>query len=162
MATLLQNLSQFNQTPMLGQLDWTVNQNVVPVRLDPAYAGGLPLVAGQVFILANVAGEVPVVTPQADATVTPYGVMPHNMKRDTIVAGDYFDLALAGSTIYLQTSAAIARGAKVLNDPAGPRIATLAGGSVNASLGTMIDKPGAADVLARVYINPEDPLVAGY
>lgn len=161
MAELTQNLSQFKQSPLVGQLDWTVNNNVVPVRLDPAYAGGLPLVAGQVFVLANVVGEVPVVTPQADATVTPYGVMIHTMKRDTILAGAYFDLALQGSTIYLQSSAAIARGAKVQNDPAGPRVATLVA-NTNASLGLCIDKPSAADQPVRVYIQPEDIKVAGY
>lgn len=161
MAELTQNLSQFKQAPLVGQLDWTVNQNVVPVRLDPAYAGVLPLVAGQVFVLVDVVGEVPVVTPQVDATVTPYGVMVHTMKRDTILAGDYFDLALAGSTIYLQTSAAIARGAQVQNDPAGPRVATLVA-NTNAQLGICIDKPAAADVVTRVFIQPLDIKVAGY
>lgn len=161
MSVLTQNVSQFNQTPLVGQLDWTVNQNVVPVRLDPAYAGAIPLVAGQAFKLADVVGEVPVVTPVTAATDTPYGVMVHTMKRDTIVAGDYFDLALAGSTIYLQASAAIARGAKVQITPTGPTVQTLIGGT-NAQLGICLDKPAAADALTRVFIQPLDILTANY
>lgn len=162
MTENVQNLNQFKQTPLVGQPDWTVNQNIVPVRLDPAYAGSLPLVAGQAFRLIDVAGPVPTVTPVADATVTPWGVMVHSMKRDTIVAGAYFDLALNGSTIWMQVSAAIARGAKVQIDPLGPTVSTLTALPTNASLGYTIDKPTAANAMTRVYLQPLDPNLSAY
>jgi hypothetical protein len=162
MSELTQNASQFLQTALVGQQDWTVNNNIVAVRIDPAYAGGLPLVAGQAFKITDVAGGTPIVIPVADATNTPDGVAIHTMKRDTFIAGDYIELALVGSVVYMQTSAAIARGAKVQVDPTGPTISTLTSYPTNASLGKMLDKPTGTGQLARVYINPQDPNTAAY
>jgi len=162
MSELSQNLSQFKQSALVGQQDLTVNNNIVAVRIDPAYSGNLPLVAGQAFRLIDVAGGVPIVTPVADATITPYGVAIHTLKRDTFLAGDYIELALQGSVVYMQTSAAIARGAKVQVDPTGPTISTLTSLPTNASLGVCLDKPTATGQLARVSINPLDPNLSAY
>jgi hypothetical protein len=162
MSQNVQNLNQFKQTPVIGQPDWTVNQNIVPVRIDPAYVGALPLVAGQAFKLLDSAGPVPVVTPVTAATDTAWGVAVHSMKRDTFAAGEYIDLALVGSTLYMQASAAIARGAKVQIDPTGPTVATLTNLATNASLGYTVDKPSAAGSMCRVYVNPLDPNLSAY
>ncbi len=162
MSEVTQSVSQFKQIALVGQQDWTVNNNIVPVRIDPNYGGSLPLVAGQAFRILDATGEVPVVTPVADATVTPYGVAVHTMKRDTFAIGDYIDLALVGSVVYMQTSAAIARGAKVQIDPTGPTVSTLVSLPTNASLGICIDKPAASGALARIQLNPLDPNLSAY
>ncbi len=162
MSELTQNLSQFKQSALVGQQDLTVNNTIISVRINPAYVGGLPLVAGQAFKLVDVAGQIPVVEPVADATETPYGVAIHTMKRDTYLAGDVIDLAASGSVVYMQTSAAIARNARVQVDPTGPTISTLTALPTNASLGLMLDKPTGANQLARVQITPLDKNTAAY
>lgn len=161
MATLNQNLNQFRQTAMKGQQDLTVNNNIKVVRINPAYAGTDPLVAGQAFKLVNVAGEVPIVEPAA-VTEQAYGVAIHTMRKDTFLAGDYIELACKGSVVYLQTSAAVARGAKVQNAIATATVATLASLATNCQIGIMLDKPTAADQLARVEIDPQDPNLSAY
>lgn len=162
MAEVKQNLNQFKQTPLVGQPDLTVNQNIVPARILATSTGGALLVAGNGFKLSDTAGPVPIVDLIADATEQIWGVAIHNMKRDTFVAGDYLDLALVGSTVWMQTSAAIARGAKVQLDPTGPTIATLTNKPNNCSIGYTIDKPTAANALCRVYLNPQDGNQSAY
>lgn len=162
MSEVSQNLNQFKQTPMVGQLDWTVNNNVVPCRILATSSGGALLVAGNAVKLVDSAGPVPIVDLVTGVTDTPWGVLVHNMKGDTFLAGQYVDVALQGSTIYLQTSAAIARGAKIQIDPTGPTVATLASPPNNASLGYSVDKPAAANAVTRFYIQPLDPNLAAY
>ena len=158
----VQNLNQFRQTPLIGQQDLTVNQNIVAARIDPDYAGVIPLVAGQAFKLLDSAGPIPVITPVTAVTDTAWGLAVHNMKGDTFVAGQIIDVALVGSTLYLQASAAIARGAKVQIDPTGPTVATLTSLATNASIGYTVDKPTAAGAMTRIYINPLDPNLSAY
>lgn len=149
----VQNLNQFAQTPVVGQQDQTVNNNIKVVQIDPASESTKPLVAGQAFKLVDVAGEVPVVDVAA-ITDEIYGVAVHNMRRDTFAKGDYIELACAGSVLYLEASAAVARGAKVQNNPDTPAVATLVAGT-NASIGIMLDKLTAAGI-GRVEIAPEN------
>lgn len=160
MATLSQNLNQFTQTPMVGQQDQTVNQNLKLVRIDPASTATV-LKAGQAFKLVDVAGETPIVD-VALVTEKAYGVAIHDVKRDTYLAGDYITVACVGSVLYLQTSAAVARGAKVQNDSTTATVATLASLATNCQIGVMLDKPAAADALARVEIDPQDPNLSAY
>lgn len=156
-----QNLNAFQQTPMVGEQDQTVNNNIKVVRIDPAYVVSTsPLQAGQWFKLYDVAGQVPIVRPAA-VTEKAYGVAIHNMKRDSFLPGDYIELACQGSVVYLETSAAVARGASVQNDPTGPTVSTLTALPTNASVGTMLDKPTAAGI-ARVEVNPLDPNLSAY
>jgi hypothetical protein len=162
MAENVQNLNQFAQTPIVGQPDWSVNQNIVPVKIYASSAGGALLVAGQAFKFVDVAGDMPVVDLVSAVTDKADGVAIHRMKGDTFVAGQIIELALVGSTIWMQFSAAAARGASLQLDPAGPTVATLASLGTNVSIGKSIDKPGAANAMGRVYINPADANLSAY
>jgi len=150
MATY-QNQNQFKPTQLLGQQDLTVNNNIITCRI---YASSVAtvLTAGQAMKLVDQAGGVPVVDVAA-ITDLPFGVIVHNTRKDTYVAGDYVDVAAEGSYIYLETSAAIARDASVQNAVAGPLIATQT--STNSTLGIAVDKATAANQLIRIKIAPK-------
>ena len=162
MAENSQNLNQFGQTAIIGQPDWSVNQNIVPVKIYASSSGGALLVAGNAFKLKDTTGDMPVVDLVTGVTDTAWGVAIHNMQGDTFVAGQVIELALAGSTIFLQASAATTRGNKLQLDPAGPTVANLASLGTNASIGTGIDKAAAANDVIRVYIGPADPNLSAY
>lgn len=162
MAENNQNLNQFNQTALVGQPDWTVNQNIVAARIYASSVGGAALVAGNAFKLVDQTGDMPVVDLVTGVTDTPYGVAIHRMKGDTFTAGQIIELALKGSTIFMQASAATTRGGRLQIDPTGPTVANLASLGTNASLGIGIDKAAAANAMIRVQISPRDPNQSAY
>jgi hypothetical protein len=160
MAQNIQNLNQFRQTPMIGQLDMLVNNNVLACRI---YSGSVAtvLTAGQAMKLVDQVGEIPVIDIAA-VTDKVFGFIVHNMKGDTFVKGDVVDLALKDSVMYMQASAAIARGAKVQVDVTGPTVATLTSLATNCQVGISLDKPSAAGAMTRVLIDPQDANLSAY
>lgn len=159
--TQVQNMNQFAQTPMVGSVDLTVFPNLVACRINPAYVlSTSPLVAGQWFKLVDVAGEMPMVEPAA-VTDTAYGVAIHDLKRDAYVVGDVITLACEGSVVFLESSAAIAAGAKVQNTPTGPNVQTLTSLATNAMVGVNLTKNAAAGIV-RVQVGPRDPNLSAY
>jgi len=151
MATF-QNQNQFSQTPLLGQVDMTVGSTIITGKIDPA-SEATKLQAGQVMKLVDVAGSEIIVDVCTDSIDDlPFGVIPYNPRKSLYAAGDTVELALRGTVIYLEPSAAVARGAFVTNDPAGPTVATQ--GFDTPQLGIMLDKPTAAGRLSRVMIEP--------
>ena len=156
-----QNQNQFKPTPMLGSVDMTANPNIKSARLNPASVATV-LTAGTPVKLVDVAGTEVIVDACADVTEKAYGVIIYDLRKSTFVKGDTVDIACRGSVVYLETSAAIARGAKVQCAPAGPTVATLASLGTNVMLGTCLDKPAAANVLARIEIDPQDANLSAY
>lgn len=161
MATVsVQNQNQFAQTPLIGEQDWTVNQNIVAMRIWASSVSANPLVAGQAFVRIDQTGQPPIVDVCA-ITAKASGVAIHNMKGDTYVKGQIIDVALVGSVVYMETSGAIAGNARVQLDPTGPTVSTLTAGT-NASIGYAIDKATATGQLIRVYIDPQDINISNY
>lgn len=159
--TAVQNMNQFVQTPMVGSVDLTVFPNILAVRINPAYVvATYPLVAGQFFKIVDVAGEIPIVEPAA-VTERADGCAIHTQKRDSFLPGDVIDLACVGSVVFLESSAAIAGGAKVQNTPTGPNVQTLASLATNCQVGKVITKSAAAGIV-RVQIDPQDPNLSAY
>lgn len=154
-----QNQNQFVQSPVLGQVDFTVNPNIKSAKINPASVATV-LQSGQWFKIVDVAGN-EVIVDVAAITDVPYGVAIYNPRKNLYSPGDTIELGCAGTVVYLEASAAIARGAQVQNDPTGPTVATLAG-AVNAAVGLCLDKPGAASTLARIEVRPLDNKVATY
>ena len=158
MSTYL-NQNQFAQTPVLGQVDMTVNPNIKPVRINPASVATV-LKSGQAFkLIAGAANEI--LVDVAAITDRAYGVSVYNLKKNTYAAGDVVEIACRDSVVYLESSAAISRGAKVQLDPTGPTISTLTAGT-NAAIGTALDQASASGQLIRVEIYPEDINVSAY
>ncbi len=149
-----QNQNQFAQTPLLGQVDLIAGpNNVISCQIDPAStATAAQLTAGSPMKIVDVAGT-QIIVDTAAITDVATGVIIYNPRKNIYVAGDTIELGCSGTVVYLETSAAIARGVAVQAATADGLVATRTGAS-NAGLGIMIDKPAAANVLARVQIRP--------
>lgn len=148
-----QNQNQFAQTPLLGQVDLVSGpNNVFAARIDPSStATAAQLQAGVPFKIVDVQGN-DIIVDVAAITEQAIGVMIYNPRKNQYAAGDIIELAGRGSVVYLETSAAIARGANVQAATATGLIATRT--STNFRVGKVLDKPTAANVLARVLIDP--------
>lgn len=159
--SLTQNQNQFAQTALLGQVTMAPNPSIIPVKI---YIGSVAtkLQAGQAVKLVDQAGPEIQVDEVDDDSTLPFGVIIYNPRKNTYAAGDTLEIALAGSVVYLETSAAIARGAKVMIDPTGPTVSTLTGLPTNCELGICLDKPTASGQLARILLNPLDPNLSAY
>lgn len=150
MSTFL-NQNQFAQTPVLGQVDFTVSPNIKSVKINPSSVATV-LQAGQAFKLVDVAGP-EIIVDVAAITDLAYGVAIYNPKKNLFTAGQTIELGCAGTVVYLEASAAIARGAGVSLDPTGPTVATV-NPATQATIGECLDKPTAAATLARIEIRP--------
>lgn len=150
MSTFL-NQNQFTQTPVLGQVDFTVSPNIKSVKINPNTVATV-LQSGQAFKIVDVAGP-EIIVDVAAVTEVAYGVAIYNPKKNLYTAGQTIELGCAGTVIYLEASEAIARGASVSNDPTGPTVATV-NPATEATLGECLDKPTAAATLARIEIRP--------
>lgn len=155
-----QNQNQFAQAPVLGQVDMLSAVNIKSVRIDPASQSTV-LQAGQWLKIVDVAGT-EIVVDEAAVTEKAYGVIVYNPRKNIYAAGDMVEVACKGTVVYLETSAAIARGAKVQNTPAGPTVQTLTSLATNCQVGICLDKPTAANVLTRVEVDPQDANLSAY
>lgn len=148
-----QNQNQFAQTPLLGQVDLISGpNNIFSARIDPAStATQAQLQAGCAMRIVDIQGN-EIIVDTCAITALADGVIIYNPRKNQYAAGDVLELAGEGSVVYMETSAAIARGARVQAASATSLIATRA--STNYSIGKCLDKPTAANVLARVRISP--------
>lgn len=147
MAVLNQN--QFAQTPVLGAPDLAFNFNTKSVLINPSSVA-TKLQVGQALKL--IAGNVPqILTDEAGSTDIPFGVIIFSLKKNLYAAGNTVEVACKGNVIYLESAAAITRGAAVENVPASVTIQTKASG---ARLGYALDQATGAGQLIRVEIDP--------
>ena len=150
-----QNQNQFAQTPVLGEVDLTKSYNVKSVKINPASVATV-LQAGQVFKIVDIAGPEIIVDQCTALTDTPFGVAIYSPKKNVFVAGQTIEVACDGTVVYLESSAAAARGASVQLDSTGPTVATLVS-PTNGKVGFLLDKPTAAGQLVRVEIKVGAP-----
>lgn len=148
-----QNQNQFGQTPLLGMVDLISGpNNVVSVRIDPAStATAAQLSVGAPLKIVDTVGT-DIIVDTAAITEACFGVIIYTRRKQLYAAGDVVEIAIRGTVVYLETSAAVARGANVQAASANGLVATRA--STNFRIGKMLDKPAAANVLARVLIDP--------
>lgn len=159
--SLVQNQNQFAQTALLGQVTMSPSPAIIPVKI---YIGSVAtqLQAGQAVRLVDQAGPEIQVDQVTAVTQEAFGVIIYNPRKNTYSAGDTVEIALRGTVVYMETSAAIARGAKVQIDPTGPTVSTLVSLPTNCELGVCLDKPTATGQLARILLNPLDPNLSAY
>lgn len=147
----VQNLNQTFQTPLLGQPDLSYNFNTKSALINPDSVA-TKLMVGQAVKL--IAGAVPgLLVDQAASAEEPYGVIVYQLKKNTYAAGNRIEIACKGNVLYLESAAAITRGATVENVPSGayPVVQTKASG---AGLGICLDQASAAGQLVRIEIDP--------
>lgn len=159
MSQVKLNQNQFDMTPVLGQVSMVPNPNVVPVRLNPSSTAVLQAGSAVKLIAGAGVGNEIVVDACSGPTDGPvFGVIVYNMRKNLYSAGDNAEVAGAGSYVFLEPSASVARGGKVTSTAAtlnnDPTVATVSVPSTQYVTGEVIDPAPAAGGLVRVKIAP--------
>ena len=148
--TLNQTMNQFNELPVLGQVDLGgFSSNVISARVDNAQA--TPLVAGQPVKLATTAGGVPSVVALSANSDATFGYVVYNVKDINYPANSKLEIAIEGTVEWLNSGGSITRGGAVENVYTTPGN-VIASGGTNPAIGIAIDGATAANQLTRVYI----------
>lgn len=150
-------MNQFNQTPVVGELDLQTNPNpsTFTCLFKDKSAGGATLIPGEGCMLedldtSDIVGSPPIVDERALISNPLFGVKVFSTKKNASVDGEIVQIAGEGAVIFLNSEAAIVRGAVVqltLGTPG--NVETYAAGT---ELGVCLDKAGGADELVRVLI----------
>ena len=145
---MAQYLNQFSQSPEKGQLD--VTSSASP-RVLQCYADS-DLVAGQAVKLVNGSGKVPHVTACTADTEAVFGFVTYSLKNGSYSSGMVVEVAIIGSVMVMEASAAIARGAQLNIVVSGNIVVTSANGVKNI-IGWAFDKASSSGDLIRVFIS---------
>ena len=147
-----QNQNQFEQSPEKGMMDLRFNWNVISCRVDSALAATVPAGEAVAVKLVDNGSKIPTVTPITADTDDVFGFVKYNYTRNSLKAGDVIDVAaMDNNVMYMQASAAIAKGAALMPVVTGVKVAT-AVGTGKTIVGYALDKATAADQLIRVRI----------
>jgi hypothetical protein len=151
------NPNQFALSPIKGLVDMKFNASMISVVVDSTETG--TLVAGQAVKLVDSLGGTPKVVACAADTDDVFGFVAYNIKNSGFVAGDAMEISFhRGSIMYLEASAAIARGAKVMIVVTGQKVATATTGKM--IVGQAFDKASASGDLIRVLVDLPASLMA--
>lgn len=148
-------LNQFQQSVIKGMVDQRVAANVITCQYDKAGSGDL--VPGQLVKLGTAAGESIIVVPSAADTDVHFGVVTYNSMKAAVKPGQFLEVASAGSVVYVEAGAALARGARVAW-AADAKVVAAGAGDVVA--GTLLDNAAASGSLVRMMVaSPHAPVV---
>jgi len=155
----LQNLNQFKQTPVVGKLadDTTGRVFTLTCRFKDAQTTGNNLEPGTPVKLVDLGASdfssPPIVDFMADDNDGgALGVALWDTKKNPKEDSDLVQVALEGSIVYLEASAAISRGASVAAVLAAPGEIVTA--TTQDILGVALDKAAADGDVIRVRIKP--------
>jgi len=153
-----QNMNQFTQTPVVGELDLQSNPNPAIFTCmfkDASETDDTTMVPGEGAKLkdlgaSDILGINPIVDERALVSDPIFGVKVFSTKKNAAVDGEIVQIAGEGAVIFMNSGAAILRGAIVQLVLATPgNVVTHASGS---HLGVALDKASAADKIVRVLI----------
>lgn len=141
--------NKFSQSPIQGMLDLRFNGNTITAQIDSGQSGSV--VASQAVMFTQDAGGVPKVEKCTANTDVVAGFVNYDVKSQSFEAGDIVEISMNGNVMYMVSTAAIDRGAKVMIVPATP------GGVATATTGKPIsgwamDPASGAGELIRVFI----------
>lgn len=143
--------NQFTQAAVKGMMDLRINPNIVSCQMDSSSAGGI--IAGQAVKIVDSAGGIPKVVECAADSDDVFGFVVYNIRKATFAALDAVEIAVnRGNVMYMEASAAIARGAKVMILVTGSKVLT-ATGATKMIVGRAYDKAVNAGDLIRVTID---------
>lgn len=145
-----QPLNQFGMASIRGQLDLPYNVNTRSVQIDESEEG--ELYAGSPVKIVNSAGGVPKVVACAANSDDCIGFINYNIKNSVFVAGMVCEISLAGNVMWMYSTTAIARGARVVLDLLNNGVAARNGSGGEDVVGWAYDKATAAGQLIRVNI----------
>lgn len=140
--------NQLVQSPAKGQLDEALNINIFPCQVDASQVAAL--LPGAAVSLVDNANGVPTVIETPDSTTPVFGYVVYNIRNKSFPALAPVEIAAEGTVIYLESSAAIARGANVAAVPTGDLVQTAVTG--NVIVGFAYDQAQAANQPIRVYL----------
>lgn len=147
---MTQAQNQFNQSAEKGMLSLGLNYNSIPVVIDSTEAA--TLVYGQGVKIKDVSDKAITVVKIAADTDAIFGFIPYVRGKASFVAGDALEISAAGNVVYLEASAAIAKGVRVMPVITGSKVATATTGKSVA--GIALDKSAADGDLVRVLQSP--------
>jgi hypothetical protein len=153
------NQNQFAQIPVQGQLDLSYNTTTIACQVDSTQVGSL--VPGQSVKLIDSLGGVPKVVAVTSDSDTVFGFVNYNVKDRLYAAGDALEISsLYGNVMFLQATAAIARGAllKGVVATVGGVATVTAGAKI---VGWALDKAANSGDLIRVAVNCPSFFVQG-
>lgn len=139
--------NQFTITPVKGQLTGAPNWDTLNCIVDANQASAL--VPGQAVLIKDVAGAQIPVEDIAAVGNDIFGFVTYSVKKDSYGAGEQIKIAKDGDIMYMEASAAIARGADVEVVISGNKVATQSAGT---TIGKALDKAAADGDLIRVLI----------
>lgn len=145
------NPNQFAQTPEVGYLDLQTGLNNVFSCVHKA-GEATALIPGQAVKLVDSLTPIPAVEACDADTEIPWGFVVRNLKDADFPAGARLEVARAGTVMFMQAGAAIARGANVSYQVATTKVITQA--STDTISGQALDKATADLQIIRVIINP--------
>jgi len=158
MAFITQAMNQFTQAAILGLVDMIPTPSVVSAQINPGTSATTIQVGDAVKLIDGASGAILVDKCSGPTDGPVYGVIPYNARKNTYVANDIVEVACLDSYVYLRSSAAIARGAKVTTTASttttDPLVTTVSVPASQYVTGVAIDKATAADQLIRVRIYP--------
>lgn len=143
-----QNMNQFSQTPLKGEIAAIVNPSTISCQVDPNSAN--TLVAGDLVKLTQTAGNTILVDKAAASASKALGFVIYSPKVDKWTAGMALEIALTGSVIYLESASSISRGRSVEFVVSGSLVRATAG--TNPPVGTALDQVVGAGQLLRVLV----------
>jgi hypothetical protein len=144
-----QNLNQFGQGAIKGNVDKSVNPNTLSVVLDPA-SNETYLVAGQPVKLVTSTGN-GIIVDLAATNESIYGIVLANLKTSKFYPGESMEIGCQGTVVYLEASAAISRGALIEYVASGVKVKTNAG--VNTITGLALDNASGNGQILRVQLS---------
>jgi hypothetical protein len=157
MAFLQQSMNSFVQTPILGLVGMIPSPNVISAQISPSSVAVIQ-VGTPVKLVTGTSSTILVdaCTGPTDGPV--FGVIPFNNRKNIYAANDIVEVCCSNSYLYLRSSAAIARGAKVTTTAAtsttDPLVTTVSVPSTQYVTGVAVDTATAADQLIRVEVQP--------
>jgi len=144
-----QQMNQFSQRPIKGDIAAIINPSTLSVQFNPN-SGTAYLVPGDYVKIVNVDGDQIVVDKCAAADVS-FGCVLFNTKKERFYPSDTLEVAMAGSIVWCESSAAINRGVEVEFVATGAKVRTYAG-TGNPTCGQALDKVTAGSELLRVLV----------
>lgn len=142
-----QQLNQFSMATLKGVLSMIFSPNTISVTVDPDSTA--TLVPGSFVKLTTTAGKA-IQVDVAAATDVAIGVVVANQKKISFVANDSVSIAIDGSVITLEASAAINRGVGLEYVASGAKVKTNAG--VNPVCGIALDPAAGNGSLFRALV----------
>ncbi len=152
------NQNQVKQIPVKGMVDLDIQGGTVSVQIDISESG--TLVPGQAVTIYDRGGGIMKVIAATADTVDIFGVINFNQRKTSYVAGDKCEISVlcGGNCIFMEASAAVARGAEVMIVVSGSKVALAT--TNKRIIGRAIDKASTNGDLSRVLMLAHGGLAA--